>query len=137
MSYSGPAPGRQRGLRHPDGALADQPPRRLQPGAQHGVRRAAEAHPRLGRRGQHLAPRRGVQGQWLFNPDTFTQRHCLAGHLGMRGRDGEVDHQFHVRVPDGLRGAADTGHPVLVGLGLGPVQIEIRAEQHAQIGERR
>ena len=126
----------QRGLRLADGAGGDQPPGRLQPRAEHRVRRAANAHAGPGRRGEQATAGRGVQGQGFLVPDTLACRDRRHPHLGVRGRDGQVDHQFHVRVLGGLRHATGSGHAVPGRLGLGPFQVEVRTEQHAQVRER-
>ncbi len=111
------------------------PPGGLQASAEPGVGRAAEQHPAWRPRPAG-APGDSVQGERLLRPDVLTGRQGGRGDLGVRGRDGQVDHDLDVRAVQRLRHRSRLRYPVRGSLGLGPLEIQVGTEHHAQVGER-
>ena len=92
---------RSRGDRFADEAIVDGLARGLDAGAEYRVGRAA--HPDAGhpRRIEHGATFASCRGQRLFPVDRLACSDGCEGHVGMCGRDGQVEDQVHPRIDGG------------------------------------
>ena len=114
-----------------DRAVVDQLAAGLQPAAQEGVGRAADAQPFLPRQSQGGGAVRPPRGERLLGVDMFPSGQAPTAHLGVDGRDGQVDHQVNVRIGQQLvhcRGA----DAVLGCLGLGAANVQVGARDQSQ-----
>ena len=126
--------GRQRGA---DVAALDQPPGGLQPGAEEGVRGAAEPQPGGVGRLQQPQPGFAVQRERLFGPDVLAGVDGGRGHFHVRGRDGQVDDDFDVGVVQCRVHPAPFGDAVFLGPRLGGVLEEVGDDVDLQVREDR
>ena len=123
----------QRGLRRPDRAGVDEPAGGLQAGAQHGVRRAADAHAGGVAAASSSRGRRRIECERLLHPDALARRDrgvattaCAAGTVRLTTISTSGWASASASVP-----APGTSRPPP---GPCPLDVEIGAEQHAQIG---
>ena len=134
----GPRPLQQgeRADRGADRAGGDQPPGRLDARAEHGVGRAADPHPGRAAWSSRARPAAtsGASG--------FSFHTCLPAAIAAEATsacaagNGQVHHQLHVRVLEGLLHAARRRDAVGGRLRLGPARVDVGAEQHPHVGER-
>lgn len=125
------------GERYADVAALDHPSCRLQARAQEGVRRAPE--PQSGVLGflEQAQAALAVEREWLLAPDVLARAHRGCGDLDVRRRDGEVDDDLHIRVPQREFRCAVLGDPELLGPCPGGLGEDVGDHMDLEVRERR
>nr|WP_279579643.1 hypothetical protein [Fodinicola feengrottensis] len=82
----------------PDQAAIDHPPGRLRPSAQNGVWRTPDPYTGRLRRVEHPGCLGGAGRERFFAVNILSGRDRPQRHLGVRGRNGQVQHDLHVSI---------------------------------------
>ena len=107
----------QRCQRRADVSAFDHPARGLQARTQNGVRGTADSQTRSISLFEHGLAAGRIQRQRLLVPDVLAGGNGLAGHLGVGGRDCQVDHDLDVWMLEDSGHSPTGGHRVFRSLG--------------------
>ena len=125
----------ERGERHPDVAALDHAPSGLEPRAEERVRSGSEAHSGFLRRGEQGESAGAVERERLLAPHVLARGDGRKGHLDMRGRDGQVDHDLDIRMPERGRNSTPGLDAELARTLLGDGFVDIADRMHDDVGK--